>query len=78
MKQEGYGEGYRYAHDFEQHVAPGETYLPDELIGRRFYEPSQQGLEQAIGQRLARLRDAPDAANPTPPASSHPRRENDE
>ena len=56
MRREGYGEGYRYAHDFEGHVAPGETYLPDALSGARFYEPSDEGLEKAIKERLARLR----------------------
>jgi replication-associated recombination protein RarA len=30
--------------------------LPDDLQGARFYEPTSQGLEQAIGERLARLR----------------------
>ncbi len=35
---------------------PGETYLPDQLVGRRFYEPTEQGLEKAIGERLARIR----------------------
>jgi putative ATPase len=34
----------------------GETYLPDELVGARFYEPTTQGLEKAIGERLQRLR----------------------
>jgi putative ATPase len=56
MRREGYGEGYRYAHDFEGHVAPGETYLPDALSETRFYEPSDEGLEKAIKERLARLR----------------------
>jgi putative ATPase len=56
MRKEGYGEGYRYAHDYEGHVAPGETYLPDRLAGTRFYEPTREGLEKAIGERLARLR----------------------
>jgi len=56
MRREGYGEGYRYAHDFEGHVAPGETYLPDALRDARFYEPSEEGLEKAIKERLARLR----------------------
>jgi putative ATPase len=56
MKESGYGEGYRYPPDFEGSVAPGETYLPDALEGSRFYEPTSQGLEQAIGERLARLR----------------------
>jgi putative ATPase len=56
MKREGYGEGYRYAHDFEGHVAPGETYLPDEIAGMRFYEPTDEGFEKNIRDRLARIR----------------------
>jgi putative ATPase len=56
MKAEGYGQGYRYAHDFEGSTVPGETYLPDDLAGRIFYEPSDEGLEQRIRERLARLR----------------------
>jgi putative ATPase len=56
MKREGYGEGYRYAHDFEDHVVTDETYLPDEIAGMRFYEPTDQGLEKAIKERLLRLR----------------------
>jgi putative ATPase len=58
MREEGYGDGYRYPPDFDGSVVPGETYLPDELQGARFYEPTSQGLEQAIGERLARLRAA--------------------
>jgi putative ATPase len=57
MRREGYGEGYRYAHDFEGHVAPRETYLPDAISERRFYEPSDEGLEKAIKERLARIRE---------------------
>lgn len=56
MRDEGYGQGYRYAHDSEEHYVPGETYLPDELAGARFYEPGVQGLEKAIGDRLDALR----------------------
>jgi putative ATPase len=56
MKDEGYGAGYQYPPDFEGSVVPGETYLPEALQGVRFYEPTQQGLEQAIAERLARLR----------------------
>jgi putative ATPase len=56
MKDEGYGDGYRYPPDFEGSVVPGETYLPDALEGARFYVPTNQGLEQAIAERLARLR----------------------
>lgn len=56
MRDEGYGAGYKYAHDFEGNHVPGETYLPDELVGTRFYTPTQHGLEKAIGERLERLR----------------------
>ncbi|MCU0662292.1 MAG: replication-associated recombination protein A [Myxococcota bacterium] len=55
MKEWGYGQGYRYPHD-EGGYAPGETYLPDELMGSRYYEPRAAGLEIRIGQRLAELR----------------------
>jgi putative ATPase len=58
MKAEGYGDGYKYPPDFEGSVVPGESYLPEALEGSRFYEPTQQGLEQAIGERLARLRNS--------------------
>jgi putative ATPase len=57
MKNEGYGDGYRYPHDLEGAYVPGEAYLPDALVGQRYYEPSDQGLERSIGERLARLRD---------------------
>jgi len=56
MKEEGYGQGYKYAHDFEDAVVPGETYLPDELAGVRLYEPTDRGEEQRIKERLAKLR----------------------
>jgi putative ATPase len=56
MSEHGYGEGYQYPHDLAGSYVPGETYLPDALLGRRFYEPSDQGLERSIAERLARLR----------------------
>ncbi|MDF2695743.1 MAG: ATPase, family [Labilithrix sp.] len=56
MKQEGYGSGYKYAHDFEDGVVPGETYLPDELAGESLYEPTEHGEEARIRARLAALR----------------------
>jgi putative ATPase len=56
MKGEGYGEGYRYAHDEPGGVAEGEVYLPDELAGTRFYEPTERGYERQIGERLKRIR----------------------
>jgi putative ATPase len=66
MKSEGYGAGYRYAHDYDGGHVPGEVYLPDALVGRRFYEPSNQGLEQRIGEKLARLRGEEPAHDPAP------------
>jgi len=38
MKDEGYGKGYKYPHDYDGNVVPGETYLPDALAGTKFYE----------------------------------------
>lgn len=58
MKEDGYGDGYRYAHDFAEGFVPGETYLPDELAGVRFYQPTRHGLEQSIAERLERIRSA--------------------
>jgi putative ATPase len=56
MKSDGYGEGYRYAHSEAGGVAVGETYLPEEIGGTRFYEPTDRGYEKMIGERLRRLR----------------------
>jgi putative ATPase len=56
MKDLGYGEGYRYAHDEPGAYAAGERYLPDGLAPPRFYEPTGQGMEARIAQRLAELR----------------------
>ncbi len=58
MKQEGYGQGYKYAHDYDEGVVPGETYLPDELAGESLYEPSEHGEEARIRARLAAIRAA--------------------
>jgi putative ATPase len=55
MKEQGYGEEYRYPHD-EGGYAAGETYLPDELVGRRYYEPRESGIEARIAERLRKLR----------------------
>src|SRR5262249_39079644 len=68
MREEGYGKGYQYPPDYAGSHVPGETYLPDELAGVRFYEPGEQGLEKAIGERLARLRSlASDKSDPDKP-----------
>jgi putative ATPase len=47
----GYGEGYKYAHDFEDKVTNLQC-LPDNLKDRVYYEPTSQGLEKNYGERL--------------------------
>ena len=56
MKGLGYGKGYRYAHDEPDAFAAGETYFPDDLPARRYYEPVPRGLEIKIAEALARRR----------------------
>ena len=56
MKELGYHEGYRYAHDEPGAFAAGEIYLPEGLENQRWYHPTDRGLEIKIGEKLARLR----------------------
>jgi putative ATPase len=73
MKELGYGRDYRYAFEDEAHYVPQE-YLPDELRGRVFYEPSAFGFEQRIAERLAwwaaRRAEATSGPAPDPAAGS--------
>jgi len=62
----GHGQGYKYAHDYPGHHVQ-QQYLPDEMVGRRFYRPTAEGVEARIGQRLGRLRDEAAA----PPIENH-------
>src|SRR6267154_3190571 len=55
MKNIGYGEGYKYAHDHEEKVTDM-TCLPDHLAGRTYYKPTDQGFEQRLRQRLDEIR----------------------
>ena len=61
MKNQGYGKGYRYPHDYPGHHVP-EVYLPEALQGRTYYTPSDQGWERQIGERVRALRAAVAAA----------------
>lgn len=54
-RQLGHGAGYKYPHDYPGHFVP-QQYLPDNVKDRSFYEPSDQGHEQVIRQRLAQWR----------------------
>jgi putative ATPase len=53
-KRHGHGQGYRYAHD-EPHGVAAQQYLPDALVGVRYYEPTAHGAEAALMARLARI-----------------------
>jgi putative ATPase len=55
MKKMGFGSAYQYPHDFEGHWVK-QQYLPDALVGRRFYEPSDSGAEAELKRRLEALR----------------------
>lgn len=56
MKDMGYGNNYRYAHDEADAFAQGETYFPDELGEHEIYHPVDRGLEIKIKQKLDYLR----------------------
>ncbi|MGO4235706.1 replication-associated recombination protein A [Pseudarthrobacter sp. YAF2] len=54
-KQLGHGVGYKYAHDAPHGVA-SQQYPPDDLVGRDYYQPTNNGAERDIAVRLERLR----------------------
>ena len=56
MKDLGYGDNYRYAHDEEGAVAKGERYFPDDMSERTYYHPVPRGLEIKIREKLEELR----------------------
>jgi putative ATPase len=51
MRNLGYGTGYQYPHDYPDHFIE-EEYLPENLRGRTYYHPSDQGFEKEIKRRL--------------------------
>ncbi len=55
MKDLGYGKGYQYAHDFDEKVTDMQC-LPDNLKNRRWYHPTDQGVEKRIRERLEEIR----------------------
>jgi putative ATPase len=62
MKELGYGEQYRYAHDEAHGYAAGENYWPDGLHAPDWYQPTDRGLEGRIAQKMAMLRELDSAA----------------
>ena len=63
MKQLGYGDEYRYAHDEPDAYAAGEDYFPENLQPRQYYDPVPRGLELKIRDKLQHLRNL-DASSP--------------
>jgi putative ATPase len=60
MKELDYGKDYRYAHNEEGGYTPGESYLPEELNDKQYYQPTDRGLEKKISEKLAYLRSLDD------------------
>lgn len=57
MKNLDYGKDYKYAHDYKEGFVPGETYLPEKLKNKKYYHPTERGLEKTIKKRLDTWRD---------------------
>jgi putative ATPase len=55
MKNIGYGKGYQYAHDVEHKVADMDC-LPESLVGKNYYRPTDQGFEARLRQRMEEMR----------------------
>lgn len=51
----GFGKDYKYPHDFQEHYVE-QDYLPDELKGKVYYKPDEQGKEAEIKERLEKIR----------------------
>ena len=62
MKDLGYGQEYRYAHDEPEAYAAGEDYLPEGLASPSWYQPTPRGLESRIAEKLAHLRELDEQA----------------
>lgn len=56
MKDIGYGKGYRYAHDEPGNLSLGQKYFPEQMGEKVYYQPTQNGLEIKIAEKLAQLR----------------------
>lgn len=57
MKELGYGKEYRYAHDEPEAYAAGESYFPETMPEKNYYQPVPRGLEIKIKEKLERLRE---------------------
>ena len=64
MKDLGYHEGYKYAHDYDGNFV-SQQYLPDQLVGSRFWTPCDNPHEEKMWQRLESLRSKKESHNPS-------------
>ena len=55
MKDLGYGQDYRYAHDERDALAAGERYFPDDMAAAKYYHPVPRGLEIRIAEKLEQI-----------------------
>lgn len=55
MKDIGYGKGYQYAHDFDEKLTDMRC-LPDSLLGKEYYRPTDQGQERRFAERLEQIK----------------------
>ena len=54
MKEEGYGKGYQYAHNFQGNFV-NQEFLPEEIKGRKLYDPGKNPREEEMRKRLRSL-----------------------
>lgn len=66
MKEMGYHDGYMYAHDYPNHFAD-QQYLPDALVGTRFWNPQPNPAESKLASYMQFLRDGAKGQTPQPP-----------
>lgn len=57
MREQGYGKGYKYPHDYPGGFVKGVTYLPEEIKDKRYYLPKDIGYERILKERLAKIKD---------------------
>ncbi|MHB1347655.1 MAG: replication-associated recombination protein A [Candidatus Humimicrobiaceae bacterium] len=54
MKDSGYGDGYKYPHNFPDAIV-NQSYLPEKLKNKKYYHPSERGFEKILKERLAKI-----------------------
>lgn len=67
MRELDYGKGYQYAHDYDERITAMEC-LPDSLIGREYYHPTEQGSESRYKNRLEQIKQWKEEHKKIPPS----------